>query len=249
MTGASSGIGDAFARRLAAEGTSLVLVARRAERLEALAAELAVPAEVVPADLADAEGVRLVEKRLASTTDPVDLLVNNAGFGTSGPFVESDVEREDEEIRLNVLALVRLTRAALPGLVQRGAGAIVNVASVAGFQASPNNATYGATKAFVLAFTEAVAEEVRGTGVGIQVLAPGFTRTEFQSTADYDTSRLPAAAWQTPEQVVGESLAALAKGKVVCVPGRQNKLLVGSTALLPRVAKRRIAGFVSRRAG
>jgi hypothetical protein len=249
VTGASSGIGEAFARQLAARGTALVLVARRRDRLDALAAEVGVPTEVLAADLGDPADLRRVEERVAATTDPVDLLVNNAGFGTTGSFATLDVEREDEEVRVNVLAVVRLTRAALPGMVQRGHGAVVNVSSLAAFQPDPGNATYGASKAFVLSFSEALAEELRTTGVRVQALCPGYTRTEFQTTAEYETSRIPKAVWQRPEQVVDASLAALDKGKALCVPGPHNKVAAVGSGFLPRVVRRRLAGALGSREG
>jgi uncharacterized protein len=247
VTGASSGIGETFARRLAARGTALVLVARRQDRLETLAKELDVAVEVLAADLGDPDGLRRVEERVAASTDPVDLLVNNAGFGTSGRFATLPVEREEEEIRVNVLAVVRLTRAALPGMVERDAGGIVNVSSLAAFQPDPGNATYGATKAFVLSFSEAVAEELRHTGVHVQALCPGYTRTEFQTTAEYETSRIPKAVWQSADQVVDASLAALDKGKVLCVPGPHNKVAAVGSGFLPRVLRRRLAGVMGSR--
>jgi len=245
VTGASGGIGEAYARALAARGTALVLVARRAERLEKLAAELGTEVEVLTADLADDDGRASVEARLGATDAPVDLLVNNAGFGTTGAFAELDVEREDEEIRLNVLALMRLTRAALPGMLERGHGGIVNLGSVAAFVPAAKSATYAASKAFVLSFTEAISEEVRGKGVRVQCLCPGLTRTEFQTTADYDASAQPGFMWQRADQVVAESLAALDRGKVVCVTGLQNRSMVVGTSLVPRSAKRRLAALVS----
>jgi uncharacterized protein len=247
VTGASSGIGETFARHLASRGTALVLVARRQDRLEALAKELDVAVEVLAADLADPDDLRRVEERVASTADPVDLLVNNAGFGTTGPFHTLDVAREEEEVRVNVLAVVRLTRAALPGMVERRHGGIVNVSSLAAFQSDPGNAVYGGTKAFVLSFSEAVAEEVRKTGVRVQCLCPGYTRTEFQTTAEYETSRIPKALWQAPEQVVDTSLAALAKGKVLCVPGVHNKVAAVGSGFLPRVVQRKLAGALGSR--
>jgi uncharacterized protein len=247
VTGASSGIGEAFARRLAAQGTALVLVARREDRLEALAKELDVAVEVLAADLADADDLRRVEARAAAATDPIDLLVNNAGFGTTGPFHTLDVEREEEELRVNVLAVVRLSRAALPGMVERKQGAVVNVSSLAAFQPDPGNAVYGATKAFVLSFSEALAEEVRKTGVRVQCLCPGYTRTEFQTTAEYETSRIPKAVWQTPEQVVDASLAALDRGKVLCIPGPHNKVAAIGSGFLPRVVRRKLAGALGSR--
>jgi short-subunit dehydrogenase len=247
VTGASSGIGETFARRLAARGTSLVLVARRQDRLESLAKELDVPVEVLAADLGDADDLQRVEERVAAATDPIDLLVNNAGFGTTGPFTTLDVEREAEEIRVNILAVVRLTRAALPGMVERRSGGVINVASLAAFQSDPGNAVYGGSKAFVLSFTEAVAEEVRRTGVRVQCLCPGYTRTEFQTTAEYETSRIPKAIWQTPDQVVDASLAALDKGKVLCIPGAHNKVAAVGSGLLPRVVQRKLAGALGSR--
>lgn len=242
VTGASSGIGEAYARALAARGTALVLVARREDRLRALAAELPVPVDVVVADLsADTTAVEAV---LADGT--VDLLVNNAGFGTTGRFVEVALDREDEEIRLNVLALTRLAKAALLPMVAAGRGAVVNVGSVASFSAAPGNAVYAATKAYVLSFTEALAEELRGTGVRVQCLCPGLTRTEFQETASYGTSSsMPSFVWQTADEVVAASLAALDTGRVVVVPGAHNKVLTGTAALTPRVLRRKVAGFVS----
>ncbi len=247
VTGASSGIGEAYARTLAGRGTALVLVARREDRLEALAKELDVDAEVLAADLADPDDLRRVEARVAATADPVDLLVNNAGFGTTGPFATLDVAREEEEIRLNVLALVRLCRAALPGMVDRKHGGIVNVSSLAAFQPDPGNATYGATKAFVLSFSEALAEELRKTGVRVQALCPGYTRTEFQTTAEYETSRIPKAVWQRPEQVVDASLAALDKNKILCIPGPHNKVAAVGSGFLPRSVRRKLAGSLGSR--
>ncbi len=247
VTGASSGIGEVYARTLAARGTALVLVARRGDRLEALAKEVDVPTEVLTADLADPDDLRRVEERVAATTDPVDLLVNNAGFGTTGDFASLPVEREEEEIRLNILAVVRLCRAALPGMLERGAGGIVNVSSLAAFQPDPGNAVYGATKAFVLSFSEAVAEEVHKRGVQVQALCPGYTRTEFQTTAEYETSRIPKIVWQTPDKVVDASLAALDKGKVLCVPGPHNKVAAVGSGFLPRSVRRKLAGVMGSR--
>ena len=246
VTGASAGIGTAFADRLARDGYDLVLVARRRERLEELAKKLreshAVEVEVFVADLVDAGDLLAVEQRL--TVPPgVDLLVNNAGFGTNGPFQESDPDREEHEILLNDLALVRLTRAALPRMVARGSGAIINVSSMAGFLPSPYNATYGATKAFVNSFTEALAEELRGTGVRVQALCPGFTRTEFQDVAEVDTSTIPDAAWMEPEPVVDASLEGLASGQVVCVPGLGNRAASLVARSLPRSLVTRVMGF------
>lgn len=249
VTGASAGIGEAFARALAGQHYDLVLVARRHDRLEALAKELAerhrVNAVALVADLAeDAELERVIA---AVAGDPPDLLVNNAGFGTVGRFAELEVERELEEIRLNVLALVRLTRAALPGMLDRGRGAIVNVSSLAGESPGPFNATYAATKAYVTSFSESLHEELRGSGVCVQALLPGFTRTEFQEVAGVDPAIVPSIAWMSPAQVVAASLAALEQGSAVCIPGAGNKLLGALSGLAPRGIARRILGSILRK--
>jgi len=252
VTGASAGIGAAFAERLARDQYDLVLVARSRDRLEALAKrirdERGMEAEVLAADLTDPADLRRVEQAIAADAR-LELLVNNAGFGTFGAFAELDPEREESEIRLNVIALVRLARAALPVMLARGHGSIVNVSSLAGLQPCPHNATYGATKAFVNSFTEALHEELRGTGVKVQALCPGFTRTEFQDRAGIDTSAIPEFAWMDPEAVVEASLQGLRRGEVLCVPGAQNKAVAAVTTFLPRAVKRRVAGALARRFG
>ncbi len=245
VTGASAGIGLAFAERLARDGYDLVLVARRRERLDALAKRLGEShgtlVEVLVADLTDDGDLFTVEQSV--TTEPgLDLLVNNAGFGTVGAFHTLDPDAEQREIQLNVLALVRLTRAALPQMVERGSGGVINVSSMAGFQPAPYNATYGGTKAFVNSFTESLAEELRGTGVVVQALCPGFTRTEFQEVADVDTSAIPDFAWMEAETVVDASLAALEAGDVVCVPGLGNRMLSLASRSLPRSLVARLTG-------
>jgi len=249
VTGASAGIGEAFARALAERHHDLVLVARRRDRLEALAKELAerhrVAASVEVADLAEDGDLERLAGALAA--DPPDLLVNNAGFGTLGRFAELDPERELEEIRLNVVALVRLTRAALPGMLARGRGGIVNVSSLAGESAGPFTATYSATKAYVTSFSESLHEEVRDAGVTVQALLPGFTRTEFQEVAGVDPGIVPAFAWMSAEQVVAASLAALERRDAVCIPGAGNRLLGGLTSLAPRGFARRVLGSIQRR--
>ena len=250
VTGASSGIGEAFARRLAAQGHDMVLVARREDRLGALATELSgqgVDVEVLAADLTTEEGVVSVEQRLTAPTRAVDLLVNSAGFGTSGAFNDLALGRELEMIELNVVALVRLTRAALDSMRDRGAGSIVNVSSMASFQGLPRNATYAATKAFVTSFTEALAEEVRDSGIRLQALCPGFTHTEFHTTASWSSGWLPGSVWQTPEQVVEASLAALESGRVVVVPGLLNKVAARVSWLLPRKVVSRLVNAGARR--
>ncbi|NNL65724.1 MAG: SDR family oxidoreductase [Myxococcales bacterium] len=247
VTGASSGIGLSFCHRLARDGYRLVLVARRAERLEAIAKQLeqehGIETEVFPADLVRKEELGSVEALLASEPT-LDLLVNNAGFGTTGPLASLDPDGEDSEIRLNVLALVRLTRAVLPGMIERGHGGIVNVSSMAGFSAGPYMATYAATKAFVNAFTEGVHEELRGTGVKIQALCPGFTRTEFQEVAGVGENPLPDFVWQEPDEVVEASLAGLESGSLIVVPGLANQALATVGSAVPRGIMRRVLGTV-----
>jgi hypothetical protein len=250
VTGASTGLGAVFAERLARDEYDLVLVARAADRLEALAKRLSeqrgIEARALAADLTLPEQLARVEEELRER--PPDLLVNNAGFGTVGRFAEIDVEAEDREIRLNALALMRLTHAVLRPMVERGHGGVINVSSLAGEAAAPFTATYAATKAFVTSFTEALSEELRGTGVRVQVLLPGFTRTEFQERAGIDTRAIPGFAWMEPEEVVEASLAGLERGQVVCVPGLGNRLLAPLQRLLPRALVRRVIGASLERA-
>jgi short-subunit dehydrogenase len=249
VTGASSGIGLAFAQRLARDGYRLILVARRADRLEALAKEFGekfgAGFEVFPADLIRPEELLAVEERIAGEPT-LDLVVNNAGFGTAGRFAELDPGAEESEIRLNVVAVVRLTRAALPGMIERGRGGVINVSSMAAFNASPYMATYAATKAFVNSFTEGLAEELSGTGVKVQALCPGFTRTEFQDVARVEPD-LPSFAWQEPDAVVDASLSALERGSLVVVPGLGNQALAAVSSTLPRAWVRRVLGATMRR--
>lgn len=247
VTGASSGIGEAIARELGNAGVSLVVTARRRDRLQDIAAAFP-DTEVLVADLETKAGRTRVEQRLATEDEPVDLLVNNAGFGTTGAFAGLDADRSEREIDLNVVALTRLTRAALPRMIAAGRGWICNVASVAAFQAAPRLAVYAATKAYVLSFSEALHEEVRGTGVVVSALCPGLTRTEFQSvsnSADY-MSRYPAMAWLSAEQVAREGLTDCARGRAVSVPGYQYKSMVAASSFVPRSIVRRVAGMVQR---
>jgi len=192
VTGASSGIGASFARQLAIRGHDLVVVARDVTRLEKLAADLpGVDVEVISADLQQPEQLASVEERLVARDRPVDTLVNNAGYGTAGTFTELDLEREIGMIDLNNTALVRLTQSPATAMVERRRGGILNVASVGSFQPGPYNATYSATKAFVLSFTEAVHEELKPQGVHVTCVCPGFTVTEFQERAGIDESSVP----------------------------------------------------------
>lgn len=246
VTGASTGLGAAFARALAQRQYDLLIVARSQARLEALAQDLhqqhGVTVDVLVADLTDPTALRTVEARVQHD-EALTLLVNNAGFGTIGPFARLDPDEEEAEIRLNVIALVRLTRAALPGMLARGQGGILNVSSLAALMPGPYDATYGATKAYVNSFTEALHEELRGTGVRVQTLCPGFTHTEFQQRAGVDATQIPRLAWMHAEVVVEVALKALERGQVVCVPGGLNRLM----ACLMRVLPRRLLGWVAGR--
>jgi hypothetical protein len=250
VTGASAGIGRAFAEALAQRGHDLVLIARRSDRLASLAQELGArhgaAAEPLVADLGDAAGLEAVASRIANEAPA--LLVNNAGFGTAGPFAGLDPARELDQVRLLVAAVVRLTRAALPGMLARGSGGIVNVSSVAGEAPGPFNATYSASKAFVSSFTEAVHEEVRGSGVRVLALLPGFTRTEFQDVAGVDKSAIPAFAWLEADAVVNECLRDLERGQARSIPSAGYKLVVAAERLAPRALVRRLAGAIWRRA-
>jgi short-subunit dehydrogenase len=250
VTGASSGIGAAFARALAARGHDLVVVARDTDRLRALAARLeadhGTATEVLAADLVEPDGVSRVAARLVRDDEPVDLLVNNAGFGTSGNFRDLPIAEEEAEIQLNVVALVRLTHAALGPMVARGRGGVINVSSVAAYQATPGSATYGGTKAFVSNFSNALHEELRGTGVKLMVLAPGFTHTEFHERAGI-AGGLPEVFWQDADEVVEQALGAYAKGRAVCVPGALNVAAAAFSATLPAGVTRRVSGMVTRR--
>jgi uncharacterized protein len=253
VTGASAGIGRAFAVGLAARGHDLVLVARDVARLEKLAAQLAathgVGADALAADLLTDDGVAAVEARLAAADRPVDILVNNAGFGTFGRFAELDVEREVQEVGLNVLALLRLTHAALGAMESRHAGAILNIASLAAYQPAPASATYGATKAFVHSFTHAVHEEARGTGVHVMLVCPGYTHTEFHDRAELGATDLPEFVWQSADDVVAAALRDLDRGRSVSIPGLLNQTAAAFSSVAPAGITRRVAGLVVKRSG
>jgi short-subunit dehydrogenase len=247
VTGATAGLGAAFARRLADARHDLVLVARNRTRLEAAADEArakGVAAEVLPADLAVAADRERVAARLADAdAAPVDLLVNNAGFTLRGAILDADALHRQLEV--NVAAVLKLTRAALPAMVGRGRGAVVNVSSVAGFVPG-RGSTYSADKAWVTTFTEGIAAALAGTGVRAMALCPGFVRTEFHERAGIDVGARSGPFWLDADRVVDECLTDLAKGKVVCVPSPQYKALVAVLDVLPRPLVRRIASRLGR---
>lgn len=242
ITGATAGIGAAFTRRLAADGFDLVLLARNEIRLTQLADEYrttyGVDARTVVADLATDEGLEAAEDAAAG----VDLLVNNAGFGHKGTFLDVSVDDELAMLRVHCEAVLRLTHAALPGMVERRRGGVINVASVAGF--FPRG-TYGASKAWVVSFSQGVAQDLAGTGVHVMALCPGFVHTEFHERAAMDVSGIPEFMWLDADKTVAAALRDYRRGLQVSVPGGQYKTLVGLGKLIPR----NLAGRISSRTG
>lgn len=250
VTGASSGIGEALARRLAHGGVDLVIVARRTERLDQLASELSgVEVEVLGADLTDGDDLARIVERLTDDRRRIDLLVNNAGFGSGGSFVDLDPDRLEAEIALNVAALTRLSHAALSVMVPRRRGWLLNVSSVASFQPAPELAVYAATKAYVTSLTESLHAELRGSGVKVTALCPGLTRTEFQQvsgTARFE-DQFPDFVWTDPADVADDGLAAVAAGRAIAVPGIIYKGLVAVSGVTPRPVARRLSAIIRRR--
>ena len=244
VTGASSGIGQALARRLARDGRHLVVTARRLELLEELARELAtahgIRATAIASDLARPDGPASLVSELERRGLEVDWLVNNAGFSTAGRFDCLPVERELEEVRVNLKAPVELTARLLPGMVARGRGVVMNVASLVGFGPMPYCATYAATKAFLLSFSEALAVELAATGVHVVCVCPGPTRTDFQAKAKIDASVLPSFAWMSAETVADQAVRA-ARRSGVLVNGTMNSL----TTVLMRLAPRSLVARVT----
>ncbi|OBG87600.1 short-chain dehydrogenase [Mycobacterium sp. E136] len=249
ITGPTSGIGTGFARRFARDGHDLVLVARDGARLERLAAELhdeaGAAVEVLTADLAEASDRAKVADRLS---EGVQVLVNNAGFGTSGEFWNSHFSLLQSQLDVNVTAVMQLTHAALPPMLDAGRGTVINVASVAGLLPG-RGSTYSASKAWVIAFSEGLANGLGGTGVGVHALCPGFVRTEFHQRAGIDMDGTPSWFWLEVDDVVRETMADVAKGKVVIVPGVQYKVLTTGGRVVPRNLVRAMTKIVGRGRG
>lgn len=246
ITGATAGIGAAFARRLAADGHNLVLVARDTGRLREQATELhdrhGIEAEVLTADLSGEKGIGAVEERLGDRVQPVDLLVNNAGFGNKGRFLDVPMADELTMLKVHCEAVLRLTSAAVAGMKERGRGGIVNVASVAAFLP---RGTYGASKAWVVQFTQGAARDLAGSGVRLMALCPGFVRTEFHQRAGMGTGNIPGWMWLDADKLVSAALADLARGKSLSVPDPRYKVLMGAVKLAPRG----LLGGITSRAG
>jgi short-subunit dehydrogenase len=251
VTGASSGIGRELARRFAEDGSRLVLVARRQERLRALALDLeakhGTESILWAADLTEGGSRRELFHDLSSRGVGVDVLVNNAGFGFHGRVAETEREVQLAMVELNVAALTELTRLFLPGMVARRRGGILNLASTAAFQPGPELAVYYATKAYVLSFTEALAEELRGSGVVATCLAPGPTGTEFQETAHMERARLLRLGAMDAGRVAWIGHRAFRNGRALVVPGALNKILAASVRFTPRALVRRVVGALNRK--
>jgi short-subunit dehydrogenase len=239
VTGATSGIGHGFATRLASDGFDMVLVARDQRRLDTTATQLAdagVGVEVIAADLGKPDQLRQVEDRLTDGQRPIDMLVNNAGFGLNQRFVGGDIDAEQSLIDVMVTAVMRLTHAAVPGMVARGHGAVINVSSIASFLPF---GTYSAAKSWMTFFTEGLATELEGTGVRAVVACPGFVRTEFHERAGVDIDRSSDTWWLETDAVVQQALEDLRRGRVISIPGRSYKALAAGAHLVPREMLRR----------
>jgi short-subunit dehydrogenase len=250
ITGGTAGIGAAFARRLAADGHDLVLVARTTERLQEQATELhdrhGIEAEVLTADLSTDRGIEAVENRLSDSRQPVDLLINNAGFTNKGRFLDVSMDDELTMLKVHCEAVLRLTSAAVVGMRSRGRGGVVNVASVAAFLP---RGTYGASKSWVVQFTQGAARDLAASGVRMMALCPGFTRTEFHERAGMGTDNVPGWMWLDADKLVTAALADLARGKTVSVPDPRYKALMGAVKLAPRGLLGGITSKTGRRYG
>ena len=249
VTGASVGLGREFARLFAADGHDVVLVARSEGKLRELASEIekahGIRAHVVAADLTDPAAPERIADATKKAGVEIEFLVNNAGFGSNGRFTDLDIKRELEMVQVNISALMYLTRLYTPAMIARGHGRVMNIASTAGFQPGPGMATYYASKAFVLSFSEAIAEELRGTGVTVTAHCPGATATEFARTAGNDKSILFRTGVADAGLVARHAYRSMQGGRVVAVQGILNKLLVQSLRISPRALVRRIAAWIN----
>lgn len=247
VTGASSGIGEVMVGLLAEAGVPTVAVARRRDRLDAIAERYPV-VEVLVADLTTDAGQRAVARRISDADRPIDLVVNNAGFGTNGTFHALDPDRLADEIELNVAALTRLSHAALAAMIPRRRGWLLNVSSVASFQPAPQLAVYAATKAYVTSLTESLHEEAAPHGVHVTALCPGLTKTEFQRVSNTQryADQFPGFAWTSPHQVARAGLRDVAANKALSIPGLQYKVLSAATNSLPRGVRRWVSTRVQR---
>ena len=245
ITGASSGIGLELARLFAADGSNLILVARSEDRLHTLARSLesehGIRAHVLPCDLTKHDAPQWIADRLRKAEVTVDVLVNNAGFGAWGDFIDITLERQLDMLQVNVTALTHLTRLFLPGMVNRRRGGILNVGSLAAFQAGPSLAVYSATKAYVQSFTEALAEELKGSGVTATCLAPGPTNTNFQMEAKMGDAVFFRLAGMDARPVARAGYEAFRKGRVYVIPGMLNRLAAIGSKLAPRALSRKVA--------
>jgi hypothetical protein len=237
ITGPTSGIGAGFARRYASNGYDLILVARDVDRMTRLAGELQEKAgdiEILPADLANPADRHKVCDRLATG---VRVLVNNAGFAINGEFWTADPTRLQSQLDVNVTAVMQLTRAALPAMVDASAGTVINIASVAGLVPG-RGSTYSASKAWVISFSEGLSVGLQGTGVGVHAVCPGYVRTEFHERAGIDMAKSPSFMWLEVDDVVSQSLADIARGKVISIPGLQYKAIIAAERMIPRTLMR-----------
>jgi uncharacterized protein len=249
VTGASAGLGREFARLAARDGHDVVLVARRKQRLQELARELeaahGIRATVVDADLSDRAAPRAIVETIRSAGLSIDFLINNAGFGSHGPFADSDFARQAEMVDVNIRALMELCHLLLPSMLARRSGRILNVASLAAFVPGPYLATYYASKAFVLSFSEALAAELRGTGITVTAFCPGPTETEFGKVAKSDRAHRLRGRPADAVSVAQEGYQAMLKGRVVVIPGLANKLTAQAVRFAPGAAVRRAAAWLN----
>ena len=248
ITGATAGIGAAYAKLLAKEGFDLVLVARDLPRLKGVAKELSklykIKAETIKADLTKPAQLAKVEKRLANNSKPIEVLINNAGFGLKDSFLVSNLAKEQELLDVVVTAPMRLSHAVLPGMIKRNSGSIVNVSSVASFIAG---GTYSAAKSYLTVFSEYLHTELRDTNIKVSALCPGFTRTEFHARGKMKMSGLPNYMWTTVDQVVAKSWRYVKAGKVICIPGWQYMLLSSIARIAPRPLVRKLGIKIRRK--